>query len=53
MPILATVFKECREQADRNEIHSPFVMCINMICFWCWPLTFACEWFIHLRSSLE
>jgi len=48
MPFLATIFKECRKQADRNEIQSPFVMYISMLFLWCWPCTFACQWFIHL-----
>jgi len=48
MPILATIFKECRQQSDRNEIHCSFVIYVSMLCLWCWPCTFACEWFIHL-----
>lgn len=31
MPILATVFKECGQQSDKNEIHCSFVMYINAL----------------------
>ena len=50
-PSLVTVFKECRKQSDRNDIHSSVVMYINMFCLWCWPCTIACEWLIHLDPS--